>query len=175
MRAPGDRWLRRALPPVLALGLAGGALAQGPEEARRAPLIGLTGVRLVVEAPDAQAQKAGLAAETIRAAVEERLRQGGIPLVDDPKGQLSPPGFPSLHAGVRVQPLKAGGQVYATSLNLLQAASLIRKPAVIVNATTWHVGSVGRGGPQLMLEALGRHCDEFIRDYQGANGGEKKK
>jgi hypothetical protein len=177
MRAPGDRWLRRALPPVLAIGLAGGALAQGPsaEEARRAPLVGLTGVRLVVEAPDAQAQKAGLTAETIRAAVEERLRQGGIPLVDDPKGRLSPPGYPSLHAGVKVEPLKAGGQVYATSLNLRQAASLVRKPAIIVNASTWHAGTVGRGGPQLMLEALGRHCDEFVRDYQGANGGEKKK
>ncbi|HWW93723.1 MAG TPA: hypothetical protein VN375_10185 [Vicinamibacteria bacterium] len=177
MRASGDRGRRGALLLVLALGRAGGALAQGPspEEARRAPLVGLTGMRLVVEAPDAQAQKAGLTAETIRAAVEGRLRQGGIPLVDDPKGRLSPPGFPSLHVGVKVEPLKAGGPVYATSLNLRQAASLVRKPAIIVNASTWHTGSVGRGGPQLVLEALGRHCDEFVRDYQGANGGEHKK
>ncbi|HXB55764.1 MAG TPA: hypothetical protein VN461_13330 [Vicinamibacteria bacterium] len=177
MRAPGDRRRGGALPLVLVLALAGGALAQGPspEEARRAPLVGLTGVRLVVEPPDAQAQKAGITAETIRAAVEGRLRQGGIPLVDDPKGRLSPPGFPSLHVGVKVEPLKPGGQVYGTTLNLRQAASLVRKPAIIVNASTWHAGSVGRGGPQLMLEALGRHCDEFIRDYQGANGGENKK
>ncbi len=170
----------RPLPRLLLLGLAlvprGQALAPAPsmEEARRAPLVGLTGVRVVVEALDAEAQSAGLGVEAIRAAVEGRLRRAGIPVVDDPKGRLSPPGFPSLHAGVRVEPLKGRGHVYGISLNLRQAASLVRKPAVIVNASTWHAGGLGRGTPDQIVEALGRYCDQFVSDYQAANPGPPK-
>jgi hypothetical protein len=168
---------RRALPLVLALGLGGRALAQGPsaEETRRAPLAGLTGVRLVVDALDAEAQKAGLTADSVRAAVDGRLRQAGIPLVDDPKGRLSPPGFPPLHVGVKAEPLKGRGHVFGIGLTLQQAASLVRRPAVIVNASTWHAGGLSRGTPDTVLEALGRQCDQFISDYQAANPGEHKK
>jgi len=165
----------RALPLVLALGLGVPALAQGPsaEETRRAPLAGLTGVRVVVDAVDAEAQKAGLAADSVRTAVEGRLRQAGIPLVDDPKGRLSPPGFPSLHVSIKAEPLKGRGPVYLISLSLQQAASLIRRPAVIVNASTWHAGGLSKGSPDTVLDALGRHCDQFVGDYQAANPGKK--
>jgi hypothetical protein len=171
-----DRRLQRPLLLGLLLFRGGAAVAQAPsaEEARRAPLAGLTGVRVVVEAPNAEAQSAGLGVEALRTVVEGRLRRAGILVVDDPQGRLSPPGFPTLHAGVRVEPLRGHGHLYGINLNLRQAASLVRKPALIVNASTWHAGGLGRGAPDQVLEALGRYCDQFVSDYQAANPGAAK-
>lgn len=52
----------------------------------------------------------------------------------------------------------------------MQEVSLVRRPGLIVNASTWHSGAMGRaaqaGG---VLEAVAKSSAEFVADYRAAN------
>ena len=135
------------------------------ERDERDSLTGIRPIKVVVEGMQAGAERDGLTAQLLQAAVELRLRLNGIPLSD---GAL-----PYLY--VRVNTMKLStmpNYVYCIDVAFKQAVQIVTTGRLVVRATTWERGSVGirpadelRGVRDRVLD----YVDEFSNDYLAVN------
>ncbi|MBI5018042.1 MAG: hypothetical protein HZB55_21460 [Deltaproteobacteria bacterium] len=90
---------------------------------------------ILVDEPDTDAQRAGLTAEKLKAAVEENLRKAGFTVA---------PSGPCLRASLRTHALAAAGLVsHFVELALVEEVSPTRDPGLRFKAPTWLHGTVG--------------------------------
>ena len=169
------RWSSIIKPSVMALAFmlvhVSPALSDSPR--RRATLAGLTGVGVVVEAMDPDAEKDGLTTSTLRTEVELKLRQAAIRVLTEAERAVAP-GSPFLY--LRVATMKSDGVgLYAVDidLELTQEVRLTRNPAIISLATTWSapgwVVIIGSRNLSKVRETVRDVVDQFLNDYLAAN------
>lgn len=147
------------------------AEAQGDGAAARATLKGLTGVCVVVDSIDAEAQRDGLPNAQIQTDVEVKLREAGIRVLTLLEaGETPGSGFLvlSLYAHADDEGLYA----FTVQLKLIQAVRLARNGAYTVGAT-WskggYSGTVGRTKLSLVRNNVRDVADDFINAYLDVN------
>jgi len=169
------RWSSIKKPSVMALAFmlvhVSPALSDSPRE--RATLAGLTGVGVVVEAMDPDAEKDGLTTSTLRTEVELKLRQAGIRVLTEAERAVAP-GSPFLY--LRVATMKSDGvgvYIYNITLELVQEVRLTRNPAITMLATTWRVGGflgiIQHRNLSQVRESVRDVMDQFLNAYLAAN------
>jgi hypothetical protein len=157
--------------PAIAIGLAL-ALAASPAfaetEAEVASLVGLQGVRVVIENIPETVRKVGLRRERMQTDVEQRLRSRGIQVAPE---SSTPDGSPSLH--VRLRLLRAeGGLLYSISLMLFQRVALVGSSLEAMPAITWEAEAIGYSARSSRFDvqnALLGVASSFANDFLAAN------
>ena len=153
---------------LVALALSGpqpGAQAEGRDSSA---LKGLGhSLCILVEEPDADAKKAGVTAEKLKAALEEDLKKAGFGI-----DGVSP----CLNLVLRTHALAGAGLVsHYVELALVEEVSPTRNGALRIQARTWTQGAVGlslsaRLEPAVMATAAGSLA-VFVDDYQLVHDG----
>ncbi len=140
-------------------------------------LIGLEGVHVIVEDLSEDAIAVGLSRDSLRTAVELRLRQHRVPILTTKQFQ-SDPKTPYIHVSIGVlQASDQGSVAYVVDVSLHQKASLIHKLVDVdihAHTTTWRVPfTYGIGGinsvKKAVTELLDEKIDAFSNDYLKAN------
>ena len=175
----------RSLVVVLAcvLGLAGRAGAQD-EIAAVDALVGIEPVAVVVEDMSDVAEQDGLTRAMLQAAVEDRLRQAGVPRAEEPGPYLyvnvnamkltSEPAYVysiDVQLKQRVQIVRAGDVTEATGQTGSASPHVATGP-VTVGATTWSAGAIGYAPTEVLADvrdAVVAYVDDFSRAYFAAN------
>lgn len=142
-------------------------------KSERATLAGLTGVEVVVEDMDPDAEREGLAKTTLRTDVELKLRQAGIRILTVTE-RLAAPGMPYLYLRVATLRDEAVGGLYAINiaLEVNQEVRLTRNPTTTAYAPTWGAGAVGLYSARKLPTArdvVRDFADQFINAYLAAN------
>ncbi len=165
------------------VGLADRAGAQSETEAVDA-LVGIEPIAVVVEDVSEAARQDGLTREVLQAAVEERLRQAGVPRAEAPGPYLyvnvnamklaSAPAYAysiNVELKQRVQVVRAGDVTEVTAQTGSSDAHVATGP-VTVGATTWSVGKIGYVPTEELpdvRDAVVAYVDDFSRAYFAAN------
>ena len=171
---------------LLIVGVLALAFPTAPQAQRPDLFEGLGSLKGSFETLDQDARDAGFSAETLKAAVELRLRQSGIRVLDD--------SMATLYANVSIAPI-AGieGYVFAVDLELLEPVYMRRQlladslvpgettrtvgPFLMdessYQGTTWDTGSVGTASEDsartYIRDAVLEHVDRFTNEYLAAN------
>jgi hypothetical protein len=139
----------------------------------RATLAGLTGLDVIVDDMNPNAERDGLAKSALQTDVELRLRHAGIRVLTENES-IAAPGSPYLH--LRVMAAKNDLRMYGYSieLELKQLVRLDRDPSMRSVATTWGalvgVGIVPAGDlSHVVRERVRDAVDGFINDFLAAN------
>jgi hypothetical protein len=157
---------------VVAMGLAAlaatcGCASDGPIE--RATLRGLKAVRVIVDPPDQDLQKAGITAAKLTEMIEQRMKQMGMQ-VDSQAVEF---------VGLRVTAAheKKKNSAVCLTLALYQNVTLARDPKIKATTETWSGDSVVLAPPQLFFEAVSNTVnqlvDQFANAFRTANPAEK--
>ncbi len=158
---------------ALVVGLVSPTLARD-YPAERESLAGLTGVYVIVERVDPDAEQEGLDQSTLQTDVEVKLRQAGIRVLTKTEALVTP-GAPNLHLMVDTMKLSGAAlPIYAVSfhLELNQEVMLARKPTIALLAPTWSTSGIGAAGTKAlhrMRENVRDLVDRFINAYLAAN------
>ena len=146
--------------------------AASPSVSLNKPLTGLKGVWVCVEDISSDAKKDGLDASQIKVEIELRLRRSGITVYDDPLS-VENDSVATLDANISTLKTDYGLYGYTLSLNLTEAARLVRTTPCYANATTWTTGYFGIVGADKMApklrQAIDDEADEFANDYLAQN------
>jgi len=124
------------------------------------------GVDVLVYPPEAQRE--GFPAETFKTDVQLRLRQNGLRVLEDFELE---PHSPLLKVSILLLK-REGGYVYRFDIELSERVALVRKPAGVLLATTWHDGAVGITGKDrysAVRDGVREYLDRFINQYLAAN------
>ena len=141
-------------------------------EVSRATLAGLQGVRVVVEdlQPNVQkyAAKFDLSGAQIRRDVEQKLREGGIRVVE---GNEWPnlPGRPVLCVNVNTHETEKYWYAYDIKIELRQIVSLEANPKVRTLASTWSISITGLaniGNLNLIRQDVGVLAGRFVQAWK---------
>jgi hypothetical protein len=138
----------------------------------RDTLRGLPGVEVAVEVPT-ELPQTELTAVALQAAVEQRLRTGGIAVYTSQKAN---PSDAKAYVYVHLNALSLPGKLQAVAIqvHLRQTVRSTISSSNIVNAMTWEehtVAAVGPGeGPQLRSLIL-EMVDHFIADWHTVHQG----
>jgi hypothetical protein len=116
-------------------------MAQSDDETSRKSLKGLTGVAVVVEDLQPDAEKSGLSGDQIQTDVELRLRLAGIKVLTQEQ-MLASPGTPFLEVNLNTL-TRQETYSYSLEVRLHQGVSLERNPRISLPAVTWEAGAVG--------------------------------
>jgi hypothetical protein len=151
-------------------------LAWGADDAiSRETLQRLEGVRVRVEDFTPGVTSEGRTRDQVQTAVEERLRQAGIPILTE-RERATLPGNPYLAITVKTQQTTgglSGLSVYAIAVAFKQNAVLVRDSDLrAIGAATWSVGasgSVDRDHLQQLWDAVDTQIDTFIQAYLSVN------
>jgi hypothetical protein len=141
--------------------------SDGPIE--RATLRGLKSVRVIVDPPDQDLQKAGITAAKLVEMVEQRMKQMGME-IDNQAVEF---------IGLRVTAAheKKRNSAVCLTLGLYQNVTLARDPKIKATTETWSGDSVVLAPPQLFFEAVSNTVnqlvDQFVAAYRMANPKEK--
>lgn len=147
---------------ALALPLAGA----GDAALDRATLRGLKAVNVVVDPVAADVQQEGATDDALRARLEDRLRQAGIPL--DPASNN--------FVALRLTSVRAGRGPFAiaATIGLYQPVILVRDSRIRSATQTWEVETVVLAGAREVLRASMDSVDElaarFVAAYRSVNG-----
>jgi len=139
----------------------------------RATLRGLKAVKVVVDRPPGEMERAGFDREHLRASIEQRLRDAGIKIDNDAIEFLGL-GI-SMAQGGRKVPLSFGkGPVSLTlSLGLYQVILLSRDQNIKTVAETWGQEKVIQATPKSLDQVLPGAIDEiagqFVDAYRSVN------
>ena len=131
----------------------------------RATLKGLKSLGVVVDPIDPELAKEGLAQDTFRAHLEEKLRNAGLPVQANSTEFL----------GLRLLPVRDSRGPYAVclSIGLYQPVTLIRDPKVRTATQTWEADTVLMAPPKLVyratVESLDELVDQFIAAWRSVN------
>ncbi len=132
-------------------------------------LKGVSGVYVLVESFDEDAQRAGFDKQTFQTDVELKLRLAGIK-VQTRKEWFATPGSPYLYLKVSSLHEQRGEKAaFNISLELVEQAWLVRNPTKRVFATTQSGGSVGYGGLQYARDSVKYVVDQFINAWLSVN------
>jgi hypothetical protein len=108
-----------------------------------ASLIGIQGVRVVVDYQAPNEGMYGLTQKNLQDAVKERLTVDNVKVLDEKQWEREP-GSPYLYVHVVGTPVETGGKrrlfVFSFSADLIQRVSLHRKPSYITDGATWSQG-----------------------------------
>ena len=142
----------------------------------RATLVGIQGLRVVVEEvqPNVQryAAKFGLSGAQIRKDVEQKLREGGIMVVEG-NDWLAIPGRPALCVNVNTHETEKYWYAYDIKLELRQLAVLEANPQVKTLAGTWSISITGLaniGNLNLIRKDVAVLVGKFVQAYRAVNG-----
>lgn len=164
--------LTMTLAVLVSLGVA--AAARGATEVEKQSLAGLSGVRVMVEQIDLDAERDGLTRTGLQTDVELWLRQAGIRVLTEEEWKRTP-GRPWLHLWVTTHKRVGlyGVYAYSVQLQLYQRVRLDRAPSLIAIGATWvakgGVGTVGETKLRTVRENVRDLVDQFINDYLAAN------
>jgi len=165
--------------PFLVFCLAAGIFFVGPAAAgtARATLEGVTRVHVSIAGIPDTPDKTGLSAARIRAVLDRRLREAGIPVMKTVEYNLSRE-KPNLRVEVRVFESKSRAfpralYTYSVRLFFTQEVLLVRNPAKRIMAPTWNTPSVlgltADPGLQVVEKHVNKLLERFIKDYRAAN------
>ncbi|MCK4418048.1 MAG: hypothetical protein KAV99_07765 [Candidatus Latescibacteria bacterium] len=135
---------------------------------------GLEGVGVVVENLNPEAEQDGLYRNRLQTYIELRLRKAGIRVLTKEE-QSNLPSSPYLYINVNaMKTTELGAYVFSTTVSLSEWVRLVRKPFLLVSATTWRtpegVGIVKAFRlEEFVFKQVGAMVDEFINDYLAAN------
>jgi hypothetical protein len=110
-------------------------------EAFRATLAGLTGLHVVVEPINTDAERDGLLSADLQADVESVLREGGLAVHAQSALFAGVPGTPVFHVDIMTIRLD-GRYAYSIRLELWQGVKLARDPGRTALALTWSAPQV---------------------------------
>lgn len=135
-------------------------------------LRGFRGIGVSVMNPNGETIQDGLTQANLRAEIESRLRQGGIPILSSQESQL--PGSYLVVIARTAKNHEEDTYVWNIEMSVKQNARLDRDPGVWVQgARTWSRGGFGSGPTAHMsrtiVRAVGNYTESFIRDYQSVN------
>jgi len=154
---------------ILAIVFSLAAVAQAqarPKESLR----GLNGVYIHIEPVDKDVEAGGLSANQILKAVQAQLREGGIPLHDEP--QLAD-GSANLVVTVDILKHPQGAYLYSVEVSLLQEVHLARRrDSDPFPAQTWSAKAIGLTSANrmdLILAPIKDKVSEFVADYLAVN------
>jgi hypothetical protein len=140
-------------------------------------LKGLTGVMVVVERVDPDAEREGLTTSAIQMDIEVRLRLAAIPVLTREEG-LKLPTAPYLHVMVSTFTRTSGptaSTIYAYNIVIAlrqNVNSIVRPHQMISGAATWdrsELGTVGAGRLPEIRQTVKDLTDIFINDWLTAN------
>jgi hypothetical protein len=146
--------------------------ARADDAAERATLNGLGSVRFLISDFGQAVESQGLKRQELRAALEKRLRDAGIALLDDKERAR---GMPTLFLNLNLAPADDANTefVYSLDLVLLQEVRLIRDPKISVTSGTWKaagaVGIVEADMLNALRDASTQAVDSFIASWRAAN------
>lgn len=152
---------------VAALACSSATASDGPIE--RATLRGLKAVRVVVDPPDEEMQRAGVTTTKLIAMVEQRMQKDGLPADNNAVEFL----------GLRVTAAHARRKPSAVCLTLAlyQNVTLVRDAKVKATTETWSGESVVLAPAELLYEAVSNTVnqlvDQFANAWRTANPNEK--
>lgn len=132
----------------------------------RATLRGLKAVSVVIDPVAADVQQEGATDQALRARLEDRLRQAGIPL--DPASNN--------FVALRLTSVRAGRGPFAiaATIGLYQPVVLVRDPKIRTATQTWEVETVVLASAREVLHASMDSVDElaarFVTAYRSVNG-----
>ncbi|MDP2267876.1 MAG: hypothetical protein Q8K46_01790, partial [Deltaproteobacteria bacterium] len=145
-------------------------------EVSRATLVGIQGLRVIVEEvqPNVQkyAAKFGLSGAQIRRDVVQKLREDGIRVVEG-NDWLAIPGRPALCVNVNTHETEKYWYAYDIKLELRQLAVLEANPQVKTLAGTWSISVTGLaniGNLNLIRQDVGVLAGRFVQAYRAVNG-----
>lgn len=155
---------------VLAAALAGAA--QGQDRQIQYNLRDLNGVLVSVIGISEEAKSHGLSEALVKQEVENRLRQGGLKILDRDEWEKTP-GRPRLEVCFADRK-KNGDNVFAVSvaMHLIQTVNLERNPNVQVDAQTWGLNAVAIVAADELMGMqylVGEYSDMFVADHKQAN------
>lgn len=139
-------------------------------ELRRTSVKGLTGVGVVIESLDADAEKYGLSKDQIQTVVELRLRMAGIKVLTRAQRLVTlenPFLLINLNTFKRQETYS-----YSLDISLHQWVRLERDPQISVPAHTWSVGMVGSVGSKNLNQVtddIKDNVDKFINAWLSVN------
>ena len=144
-------------------------------ESSRATLVGIQGLQVAVEEvqPNVQkyAAKFGLSGAQIRKDVEQKLREGGIKVVEG-NDWLAIPGRPVLSVNVNTHETEKYWYAYDIKLEFRQLAVLEANPQVRTLADTWSISITGLaniGNLNLIRQDMGALVGRFVGAYRSVN------
>jgi hypothetical protein len=134
---------------------------------------GLGGVTIMIEPPSEKLAEAGITETVLRAAVERRLKDAGVPVHPPGDPELAP-GFPALYLQVITIFDDYSKQcTWSIRVELNQFVRMERNPdTVAVAASTWSVGGIGfqtRKWRDALLADVERYVDAFIETMAASN------
>jgi len=142
----------------LALACPYAGASDGPIE--RATLKGLKAVRVAVDPPDAELQRAGVTTTKLVAMIEQRLQKAGM-ATDNSAVEF---------VGLRVSAAHARKKPSAVSLTLglYQIVTLVRDPKIKATTETWSGESVVLAPPELLHEAVSNTVNQLVDQFADA-------
>jgi len=156
-----------ALSVLLVLFCAGHGSAQMFISTGRDTLRDLPGVEVVVEPLPPELRQLDIATDTLRTAVDKRLRAGGITVYGS---QIANPSAAKAYVYVQLTAVPVSGSVHAVSIqvHLRQTVRSSVTQSNIVNAMTWDVHTIAVVKPgegpllrDLVLEMVGQFVDDW--------------
>jgi hypothetical protein len=140
-----------------------GRASDGPMD--RATLRGLKAVRVIVDPPDAELQRAGVTATKLAAQISQIVTKAGL-TVDNQAIE-----FVGLH--VTAAHAKKKSSAVCLTLGLYQNVALARDATIKTTTETWSGESVVLAPPELFTDAVAdtvsQLVDQFIEAFRSAN------
>ena len=133
-------------------------------------LRGLKGVFVTIQGLKEYMEKDGLTKLQVKTDVELRLRKAGIKVLTEEELPV-PKEYAVLFVDINSFKM-SDGYAFNCSLEVLQAAKLLRDPEITGPFMTWtsfHTGYVPKDNLRFIREGLSDLVDEFINDYLAVN------
>jgi hypothetical protein len=159
--------VRKVVASVAFLGIACSLAGASDGPIERATLRGLKAVRVAVDPPDDELQRAGVTAGKLAAMVEKRLEKAGVPT---DKSAVEFVGLRVTAAHSRKKP-----SALCLMLGLYQNVTLARDPKVKATIETWSGESVVLAPPGLFFEAISNTVDQLVDQFADAYRQENPK
>jgi hypothetical protein len=152
--------------------LAGGSLA-GDSTMDRATLRGLKAVKVVVDPPPPEMERAGFDRDHLRASIEQKIRDAGIKIDNDAIEFLGL-GIAMVQGGRKV-PLSFGKTPVSLTLSLgvYQVIVLSRDQTIKTVAETWEqqkvIQATAKSLDNVLPGAIDELADQFVKAYRSVN------
>ena len=166
--------MRAPLVGVITLGSAVSALPGHPLPMDIESLIAVPGVLVIVEGVTRDAALDGLAGDSLRAAMEDRLHEAGIPVLTEAQWR-EVIGNPTLQLSLQLLKPSPHLYIYSGTLELRQLTVLARDSTKAAYTRTWSAGNLLGTVPTARLPALRDDVlelvEQFVETYQRVNRG----
>jgi hypothetical protein len=142
----------------LALAHPAARASDGPIE--RATLRGLKAIKVIVDPPDAELQRAGVTAKNLAAQIAQRLERGGLPVDNN--------AIEFVGLTVTAAHVKKKTSAVSLTLGVYQNVALARDPAIKTTTETWSTESVVLVPPELFSEAVADTVNQLVDQFASA-------